>query len=58
MAEAVAKSGTRAIVGGGETAFLMSKVKGQRSNVFLSTGGGAMLEYLAGKGLPGIEALK
>ena len=58
VAEAVAKSGTRAIVGGGETAFLMSKVKGQRSNVFLSTGGGAMLEYLAGKGLPAIEALK
>ncbi len=45
------------IIGGGETTSLMSKVKCQKSNVFLSTGGGAMLEYLAGKKMPGIEAL-
>ena len=45
------------IIGGGETVELMSNVKCQKSKVFLSTGGGAMLEYLAGKKMPGIEAL-
>lgn len=46
------------IIGGGETISLMSNVKRKTPNVFLSTGGGAMLEYLSGKKLPGLEALK
>jgi phosphoglycerate kinase len=48
------------VIGGGETvASLPFKTKNQnpRPGVFLSTGGGAMMEYLAGKKLPGIEAL-
>jgi len=56
--KAIMKSRAFAVIGGGETTSIMSKVKGQKSKVFISTGGGAMLEYLAGKKLPGIEALK
>jgi len=58
IAKAIIKSRAFAVIGGGETTSIMSKVKGQKSKVFISTGGGAMLEYLAGKKLPGIEALK
>lgn len=51
----------RIVVGGGETisswSLLSSKIK-MPKNVFLSTGGGAMLQFLAGKKLPGLEALK
>ena len=50
------------VVGGGETVSSISLIPGSKSliskNVFLSTGGGAMLEYLSGKKLPGIEALQ
>ncbi len=48
------------VIGGGETSAslkLLGKVK-VPPNIFISTGGGAMLEYLSGKKLPGIEALK
>lgn len=49
------------IVGGGETIaslkLLTNKYKLPK-NIFLSTGGGAMLTYLSGEKLPGIEALK
>jgi len=47
------------IIGGGETiASLNSKSYSVKPNIFFSTGGGAMLEYLGGKKLPGINALK
>jgi len=47
------------IIGGGETlASLQTKNYKLQINVFLSTGGGAMLEYLSGLKLPGIESLK
>ncbi len=50
------------IVGGGETVTslktLYPKPYALSSNVFLSTGGGAMLAYLSGEKLPGIEALR
>jgi phosphoglycerate kinase len=55
----------KVVIGGGETiASLKIIPKSQRlkilkaKNIFLSTGGGAMLEYLSGKKLPGIEAIK
>lgn len=50
------------VIGGGETAASLSLLKTNsyklKANLFISTGGGAMLEYLSGKKLPGIEALK
>lgn len=47
-----------AIVGGGETIMFLKKLKLDSKIDFVSTGGGAMLEFLAGKKLPGIEALR
>jgi phosphoglycerate kinase len=49
------------VVGGGETvaSFEQLHIRGRMAkNVFVSTGGGAMLSYLAGEKLPGVEALK
>ncbi len=48
------------VIGGGETTASLKLLKGVPvpPNIFLSTGGGAMLDYLSGKKLPGIQALK
>jgi phosphoglycerate kinase len=48
------------VVGGGETTAALALLNGVTvpKNVFISTGGGAMLEFLSGKKLPGIQALK
>jgi phosphoglycerate kinase len=60
----LANKKARTVIGGGETvasAKLISNFKFQISNlrnVFISTGGGAMLDYLSGKKLPGIAALE
>jgi len=45
------------VVGGGETVEFLRKNKMDKYFDFISTGGGAMLDFLAGKKLPGIEAL-
>src|SRR3989344_1547302 len=45
-------------VGGGETVMFLKKLKLDKKMDFISTGGGAMLDFLAGQKLPGIEALK
>jgi len=51
------------VIGGGETIASL-KIKSQKAkiknnkNIFLSTGGGAMLKYLAGESLPGLLALR
>lgn len=57
IAKAIAKSKAFSVVGGGETTQLIRSLGLQKKISFLSTGGGAMLEFLAGKKLPGIEAL-
>ncbi len=54
---ALLKSRSQIVIGGGETTSVMPNVKSQRLNIFISTGGGAMLEYLSGKKLPGFVAL-
>lgn len=46
------------VVGGGETVDAVRQAHQFEHMDHVSTGGGAMLEYLAGKKLPGIEALK
>ncbi len=53
-------AGARAtsIIGGGDTVALINTMGSLDRFSFVSTGGGAMLEYLANETLPGIEALK
>ena len=58
VAEAVLKSGAYAVAGGGDLAAFLNKhgLRGKFAHV--STGGGAMLAFLAGEKLPGLEALE
>ena len=46
------------IVGGGETLAVLARSKMVQYVDHISTGGGAMLEYLSGKKLPGLQSLK
>lgn len=58
IAQAIADSSAFTVVGGGETTAYMKKIGFIERFSFVSTGGGAMLKFLAGEMLPGIEALK
>ncbi len=58
IAKAIIKSGAFSVVGGGETVEFLNKQGIIDNFSHVSTGGGAMLSYLAGETLPGIEALK
>ncbi|HVB20151.1 MAG TPA: phosphoglycerate kinase [Candidatus Paceibacterota bacterium] len=57
FAQAVAASGARTIVGGGDTIASIEGLGLLSRFSFVSTGGGAMLDYLAKGTLPGIAAL-
>lgn len=46
------------VSGGGETVMFLKRYKLDAKFSFISTGGGAMVDFLAGKKLPGIEALR
>jgi len=54
----LSKSSAHSILGGGDTVLIISKLKLEKSLGFVSTGGGATLEFLAKGTLPGIKALK
>ena len=54
----VANSKAESIIGGGDTVALISKMKMENKFSFVSTGGGATLDFLANGTLPGIKALR
>lgn len=58
LAKALQKIKAFKVIGGGDTVAALGKYKMLKGFNHVSTGGGAMLEFLAGKKLPGIEALK
>ena len=58
VAQAIIQSGARSIIGGGDTAGFLDQYSNPAKFSFVSTGGGAALELLAGKDLPGIRALQ
>jgi phosphoglycerate kinase len=57
MAHAIADAYALTIVGGGETALAVHRAGESENMSFISTGGGAALELLEGKQLPGLTAL-
>ncbi len=58
LAQAIASSQAESIVGGGDTLAAIKKLNLESDFSFISTGGGATLDFLADETLVGIEALK
>lgn len=58
FAKALSKSSARSLVGGGDTIPFLESAKITKGFSFISTGGGAMLSFLSGEAMPGLEGLK
>lgn len=58
LAQILSRARAKVVVGGGDTVVVVRKLKLEKKYYHLSTGGGAMLQFLADGTLPGIEALK
>jgi phosphoglycerate kinase len=55
---ALLKSNAYVVIGGGESLAVLEKADAIKKVSFVSSGGGAMLEYLSGKELPGLLVLQ
>lgn len=58
IAALVSRSRAYTVVGGGETVDALERAHATRKIDFISTGGGAMLEFLEGRHLPGVELVR
>jgi phosphoglycerate kinase len=58
LARAIARSGAFSIAGGGDTIAAIAKFGVEKDISYISTGGGAFLEFLEGKELPAVAALE
>ncbi len=58
IAKAIGASKAHALIGGGDTGAVIEKAVKNTKHIFISTGGGATIDFLATCTLPGIKALK